>query len=438
MRIVAIIQARLGSSRLPGKVLAKLNDVAVIDVLLHRLGKSKLIDEVVVAIPEGEADYELFEHLNAQQVSVFRGDERDVLRRFFDAAQAFKADAVVRITADCPCLEGVYVDGIVRHFTTGDFDYVSNIDPPTFPDGFDVEIFSREVLNVAHQKAIDEFDREHVTSYIRKCFPRRHNVTNSVDNSALRLTLDTRQDLNVIDNVFAAVGYDFDVPAYQLMDLVRKRPDLLSGNSMSERNEGGHMSKGYKHWQRANGVIAGGNMLLSKNPNLHLPGAWPTYFSSAKGCSVWDIEGRELCDTYLMGVGTNTLGYGHEEVDEAVLGAVRDGNMSTLNAPEEVLLAEEILVFNPWADKVKFARTGGEANAIAIRLARAMTGRSKIAICGYHGWHDWYLSANLGGSENLSGHLLPGLPVAGVPAELQGTILPFEYNDLQYYHCTLY
>jgi glutamate-1-semialdehyde 2,1-aminomutase len=130
-----------------------------------------------------------------------------------------------------------------------------------------------------------------------------------------------------------------------------------------------------------------------------------------------------------MGIGTNILGYGNDEVDDAVRATIDAGNMSTLNCPEEVYLAEKLVQMHPWADMVRFARSGGEANAIAIRIARAATGKDKVAICGYHGWHDWYLSANLGDDKNLAGHLLPGLEPRGVPESLRGTVFPFNYNN---------
>ena len=170
-------------------------------------------------------------------------------------------------------------------------------------------------------------------------------------------------------------------------------------------------------------------MLLSKRPEMFLPDQWPAYFSKAKGCKVWDLDGREYIDMAIMGIGTNILGYGHEEVDEAVRAAINNGNMSTLNCPEEVYLAEKLIEMHPWADMVRFARSGGEANAIAIRIARAAIGKDKVAICGYHGWHDWYLSANLSDDESLSGHLLPGLNPNGVPGNLKNTVFPFNYND---------
>jgi glutamate-1-semialdehyde 2,1-aminomutase len=144
---------------------------------------------------------------------------------------------------------------------------------------------------------------------------------------------------------------------------------------------------------------------------------------------VWDLDGNEYIDMSIMGIGTNTLGYGHPEVDDAVRKTIDAGNMSTLNCPEEVYLAEKLIELHPWAHMVRFARSGGEANAIAIRIARAATGKDNAAICGYHGWHDWYLSANLGDEKNLAGHLLPGLAPNGVPQSLRGTVFPFNYNN---------
>ena len=157
----------------------------------------------------------------------------------------------------------------------------------------------------------------------------------------------------------------------------------------------------------------------------------PSYFSKAKGCKVWDMDGTEYVDMSIMGIGTNILGYGHEEVDKAVDEVIKKGNMSTLNCPEEVYLAERLIEINPWSDMVRLARTGGEANAIAIRIARAASGKDNVAICGYHGWHDWYLAANIQSKDGLNEHLLSGLETNGVPKSLEGTVFPFKYNDYE-------
>jgi glutamate-1-semialdehyde 2,1-aminomutase len=189
-------------------------------------------------------------------------------------------------------------------------------------------------------------------------------------------------------------------------------------------------NSGVDLWNRAKEIIPGGNMLLSKRPEMFLPDQWPSYYEKAKGCEVWDLDGNRYIDMSIMGIGTNILGYAHDEVDESVLRSVKKGNMSTLNCPEEVQLAERLLELHPWADMVRFARSGGEANAISIRIARAAVGKDKVAFCGYHGWHDWYLSANIGDKENLAGQLLPGLEPNGVPLNLKDTAFPFEYNDI--------
>ena len=182
-------------------------------------------------------------------------------------------------------------------------------------------------------------------------------------------------------------------------------------------------------YKKAKTLIPGGTMLLSKRPEMFLPDNWPAYYSKAKGCKVWDLDGKEYIDMSIMGIGTNTLGYGNDEVDNAVIETVKKGNMSTFSCPEEVALAEKLVELNPWADMVRFSRSGGEANAIAIRIARAASGKDKVAICGYHGWHDWYLSANHNDGDELSRHLLPGLSPKGVPKNLKNSVYPFNYNN---------
>lgn len=189
------------------------------------------------------------------------------------------------------------------------------------------------------------------------------------------------------------------------------------------------MNTGQELYKKAKTLIPGGTMLLSKRPEMFLPEKWPSYYSKASECYVWDLDGNKYTDVSIMGIGTNILGYGNKEIDDVVANVVRTGNMSTFNCPEEVYLAEELINMNPWADMVRFARSGGEANAIAIRIARAATGKDKVAICGYHGWHDWYLSTNLGNDDGLSQHLLPGLDPLGVPKILKGSVYPFLYND---------
>jgi glutamate-1-semialdehyde 2,1-aminomutase len=185
---------------------------------------------------------------------------------------------------------------------------------------------------------------------------------------------------------------------------------------------------GQNLYRRARARIPGGTQLLSKRPEMFLPGEWPSYYSKARGAEIWDLDGNRYVDMSHNGVGACILGYADPDVDAAVRAAIDCGSMATLNCPEEVELADLLCEMHPWAGMVRYVRCGGEAMAVAVRIARAGTGREKVAFCGYHGWHDWYLAANLGSEHALDGHLLPGLAPAGVPRVLAGTALPFHYN----------
>jgi glutamate-1-semialdehyde 2,1-aminomutase len=188
------------------------------------------------------------------------------------------------------------------------------------------------------------------------------------------------------------------------------------------------MGRGQELYKTAKTRIPGGTQLLSKRPEMFLPEQWPSYYSRAKGVEVWDLDGNRYIDMSYNGIGACVLGAADPDVDAAVRAAIDAGSTSTLNAPEEVELAELLCELHPWADMVRYARCGGEAVAVAVRIARARTRRDRVAFCGYHGWHDWYLAANLAEERALDGHLLPGLESSGVPRGLQGTALPFRYN----------
>lgn len=201
------------------------------------------------------------------------------------------------------------------------------------------------------------------------------------------------------------------------LDLLNLRPtaDLRTGQDL---------------YEQAKTIIPGGTSLLSKRPEMYAPGEWPAYFGEARGCEVFDMDGRRYLDFATTGIGSCLLGYAHPDVTAAVVRRVQLGSMSTLNSPEEVELARMMVDMHPWAERARFARSGGEGLAVAIRIARASTRRDVIAFCGYHGWSDWYLAANLSGDGALDGHLLKGLSPNGVPRSLQGSILPFTYNKL--------
>lgn len=201
-------------------------------------------------------------------------------------------------------------------------------------------------------------------------------------------------------------------------------------NSASSRPSDPAAGTGQQLYRRARQRIPGGAQLLGKRPEQYLPEGWPAYYRRAQGCTIWDLDDRPFTDFTSNGIGTCLLGYADPTVNAAVADCVARGSMCTLNSPAEVELADRLCALHPWAEKVRYARTGGEAMAIAVRLARASTRRGLVAFCGYHGWSDWYLAANLGESDALSGHLLPGLDPGGVPRALQGSALPFRYNQI--------
>ncbi|MEM9806848.1 MAG: aminotransferase class III-fold pyridoxal phosphate-dependent enzyme [Cyanobacteria bacterium P01_D01_bin.56] len=432
MKIVAIVQARTGSTRFPDKVMRPIGNTPMVGFLFKRLSLAKRVDQVILATAETFHNDVLAQYIQDLGYAVYRGSESDVLDRYYQAASCFQANAVVRITGDCPLIDPSIVDEVIDSFLESKVDYASNVLPPTYPDGLDTEVFSSQALKAAHQNAKNSQQREHVTPFIRESDQfSKVNLSCSEDYSDKRWTVDEPEDFEVIQKVFQQFYPRWDFSWLEVLKLARQKPELFEANRHIGRNEGYQLGTGQKLWRRAKKVIPGGNMLLSKRAEMFLPDQWPAYFSRAKGCEVWDLEGRRYIDMSIMGIGTNILGYGHPEVDEAVRETVAKGNMSTLNCPEEVYLAERLVELHPWADMVRFARTGGEANAIAIRIARAASGRHRVAICGYHGWHDWYLAANLGDEQNLAGHLLPGLAPNGVPDSLQGSVLPFGYNQFE-------
>ncbi|GAB5522333.1 MAG: hypothetical protein Roseis2KO_02050 [Roseivirga sp.] len=429
MKTVAIVQARMGSMRLPGKVMKPVKGVPLMGTLLERLSRSLAVDEIIVATSEGDKNEPLVKYASDLGYRSFQGSESDVLDRYYQAAVMAEADVVVRITGDCPLVEPNLVDEVLAFYKSSGADIVSNAKIPTYPDGLDIAVFSFAALKKAHSQATAPDEREHVTLHLYNNDEfKKAYYKHDTDHSDKRWTVDEAEDFEVVKNVLEHFYPRNDFDWKEVIQLEEERPELFAANKHLIRNEGARLGTGQKLWKRAKSLIPGGNMLLSKRSEMFLPDGWPSYFSKAKGCEVWDMDNNHFIDMSIMGIGTNTLGYGNDEVDEAVRAVVNTGNMSTLNCPEEVYLGEKLIEMHPWADMVRYARTGGEANAIALRIARAATGKDKVAFCGYHGWHDWYLSTNLS-SDDLKGHLLGGLDAKGVPAALKGTAIPFTYND---------
>lgn len=430
-KIIAVVQARLGSRRFPKKILKKIGNKTIIEIINSRLKKSKYLDDIIYAIPTKEK--KLFLYLNSLDIKIFRGSENNVLDRIYKSARFLKADTIVRITSDCPLVDPSLIDKMIINFRKEKIDYITNTrdffsDSKVnfYPDGLDVEIFKTKSLKISKKFVRSNYDKQHVTSFIRKSKMFKKKFISSKKNyENIKLSIDENKNLNDVKKVFKFFSPDIYFTFNKIVK--QKVLEKLFKNKIKKNN----IKNCLKLWSHAKKIIPGGNMLLSKNPDRYLPNGWPSYYKSAHGCSIIDIDNNEYLDLSTMGVGTNTLGYGDAKVDQAVSKAIKLGNMSTLNCAEEVELANKLLKLHPWFDMAKFARTGGEANSIAIRIARAASKKDNVAICGYHGWHDWYLSTNLNYSKknNLNKHLMNNLKIGGVPKKLKNTTFSFNYGD---------
>ena len=433
MKLIAIIQARQDSKRFPGKILKKYKNITFLELLIKRVQKSKFIKKIVVATSTNPLDRKIKRICEKLNTYCYQGSELDVIDRYYKTAKLFKAQNIIRITGDCPLIDPKVIDKVIKNFLAKGADYATNTMPATYPDGFDVEIFSFKSLYQAWKvsRKVKKF-QEHVTTHIRENKKlKKINLDYKKDYSFLRLTLDDPVDLKVINNVLKNFSNIYNFGIDEVIQLYKRDKSIFSENIQTRRNEGQYMITGQKIWKRAKQIIPGGTKKKKKNPDLFLPDKWPAYFDKSKGSKIWDLDGNCFNDLSYMGVGTNILGYSHPYIERKVIETVKKGSMTTLNSIEEIKLAERLVQLHPWAEMVRLTRTGGEANAVAIRIARASSGRDKVAVCGYHGWHDWYLSSNIGDNNKLNQHLMNDVPIKGVPKSLKNTVYPFEYNNLK-------
>jgi len=431
--VVAIIQARMGSSRLPGKSLAEIENRPMLWHVIQRVKRARLVDRVVVATSIAPADDVIEKMCQENDVPCYRGSENDVLDRYYHAARAEKAAQVVRITADCPLIDPEVIDRVVRRFQRGDLDYASNAMVRTYPDGLDTEICSFFALERAWHEATKASEREHVTPYLRSEKFRTGNVENDSVSyyQHYRWTVDEAADLEFIRAVYKAFRERESFLMKDVLDLIEKTPGLEKMNSDIVSNVGYYKSlfedacaaaaprrqiEKSKAWlERARKVIPGAAQTFSKGANQHVRGVAPVFLAKGKGCRVWDVDGNEYID-YIQGLLPNILGYANEEVNAAVAAQLGQGHSFSLPHPLEVELAERLTRLIPCAEMVRFGKNGSDATAGAVRAARGLTGRERIACCGYHGWQDWYIGST-------TRH-------AGVPQGVRALTHPFVYNDL--------
>ena len=429
--IVAIVQARMGSTRLPGKTMMDVAGIPLLERLLRQLVGSKTIDQVVIATSIDDSDDVIEEFASGLGYLVVRGSEQDVLSRYVIAADVSGADVVVRLTADCPLHSPDTVDEVVEAFLASGVDYACNTNPYTRPDGQDVEVFKREILNRAVICAEDDPDREHVTPWMRRSSDvmRLDVIHNQPHSSSCRWSVDHLDDLQFVRTVWSHLDR-YGAGPFTFKEIMSATIDSGAVQGKAVINEGFYLSifkiatgeaappllldKSFTWLERSEKVIPGGAQTYSKSWRHHIRGVTPIFLDSGKGAIVTDVDGNQYVDL-VQGLLPNILGYANDEVDRAAYERACSGHSFSLPHPIEVELAEKLCRLIPCAEMVRYGKNGSDATAGAVRVARAYTGREHVAVCGYHGWQDWFIGTT-------SRH-------AGVPEAVRELAHTFPYDD---------
>lgn len=433
-RTLVVIQARMGSTRLAGKVLAAIGRQPMLGWVAERVARASRVSEICVATSVAPADDAIEAFCRLRGIRCVRGSELDVLDRFYQAARTVGADSIVRITADCPFIDPGVMDQVIAARERDGADYASNIAPATFPDGLDVEVFTLAALTTAWQSATKPSEREHVTPYLRHSEGfRRSNVECGLglELALQRWTVDEASDLEFARAIYHRLGERSDFGWQDIVRLLQENPEINGLQGKAIMNEGYYRSlyqqavagsapprsvANSQTWlARSRRVIPGVAQTFSKSVSQYVQGVSPVFLQRGQGCRVWDVDGNEYVD-YVQGLLPNILGYAHPEVNAAAVAQLGQGHSFSLPHPLEVELAERLVALIPCAEKVRFGKNGSDATAGAIRAARALTGRDRVACCGYHGWQDWFI-----GSTTRS---------RGVPEAVRRLTHPFPYNDL--------
>lgn len=432
-RAVTILQARNGSRRLANKVTVPLDGRPLLEWTIRRAQRIAGSDALVVAtteLPEDDSVEELARGLGAQ---VVRGSVDDVLSRFVLAADLEPADFYLRITGDCPLLDPGVANEV--RLACGDgVAYASNVRPPSFPDGLDVECFSAEMLRRAAASELSAFQREHVTPWIAETAEAEGAsaiVEAPSDFNKLRWTVDEQADLEVIAALVSAVREIADPLEATWLDYLAAQssaPEIGLLNASIKRNEGAERSlhardgsplpleRSHILMARAKKSVPMCAQTFSKAPTQFSQGVAPNFLERGRGARVWDVDGNEYVD-YAMGLGPVILGHADPDVDRAVIDQIEHGEAFTLPHRLEVELAELLREVVPSAEMARFAKNGSDATSGAVRLARAITGRDVILCCGYHGWQDWFIATT---TRDL-----------GIPDAVKQLTKSFNYNDIE-------
>jgi glutamate-1-semialdehyde aminotransferase/spore coat polysaccharide biosynthesis protein SpsF (cytidylyltransferase family) len=438
MKIVAVTQARYGSSRLPGKVLKEVNGKTLLSIHLKRVAASKKISQLIVATTT-EPEANLIEEIAIQNnCLVYKGSLDDVLDRYYGAVRNEKADYVVRVTSDCPLIDAVILDNIIEHCLEHQLDYCSNTLEASFPDGMDVEVFRFSALETAWKEATLQSDREHVTPYIWRNSTAKGgavfkscNFQSEEDNSAIRLTVDTSNDLELINQLVLAIGDSASWKDY--VRYLNEHPNLLTINNNTQRNEGlmkslqhdkivlreiKNYAKSDEYRKKVHDLIPGGAHTYSKGDD-QFPEVAPAAIDHGKGAYVWDIDGNMFLDCS-MGLTSVVLGHAYEPVVERVKKELDRGVNFQRPSHLELEMAERFLSLVPQHQMIKFAKNGSIVTTAAVKLARAYTGRKLVAFPydhPFYSYDDWFIGKT---ACNF-----------GVPDEISALSVTYKADDLE-------
>ncbi|MCS0674059.1 aminotransferase class III-fold pyridoxal phosphate-dependent enzyme [Cytobacillus firmus] len=414
--ILAILQVRVSSTRLPAKVLKPIFGKPMFLHQYERIKRSKLINKIVIATSDDMSDNPIEELCIKNSIDYYRGNLHDVLDRFYQTAIKYKPQHIVRLTGDCPLMDPNVIDTVIETHLNGKYDYTSNTLEPTYPDGLDVEIFTYQCLIEAYKMASLPSHREHVTPYIydKNNNYKLKNVSNIENLNYLRWTVDEELDFQLVNKIFEELYFENPEFSYRdILKLIVRIPELKTVNAHFNRNEGFGISrkndlideqqpskkitqnryiKSQNLLNRSRKSIPLGAQTFSKSITHFPEGVSPHFIEYGNGSRVWDIDGNEYID-FSSSLAAITLGYNDIDVNNAVKNQLEKGSIFSLSHPIEVEVAEKLIEMVPCAEMVRFGKSGSDATAGAIRLARAYTGRDHVAICGYHGWQDWYIGA---------------------------------------------
>lgn len=428
-KTVVVIQARQRATRFPGKILELLGDKPVLRWVVDRASDARRVDQVVVATSDHVADDAIQYFCEKEAISVFRGPEHDVLKRYVLAAEAFGAETVVRVTADCPFLDPAVLDRVIEEYFERGVDYASNTLRYTYPDGFDCEVMSLAALKEAERNATAPSDREHVTPYLKHKNFRRHSVELSEPVvPTLRVTVDYPEDLECLSLLQKKMGKT-NFGWREVVEEMRRSPEITELNAGIVVNEGYYRSLakepvaplGYRYdksmalFKEAKEIIPDASQTFSKGTNQVSVGGGPFFVEKGKGAHLWDVDGNKYID-YTMGLGPCILGYSDEDVNEAVHAQIDRLTIASLSSPLETEVARRLVQHIPCAEMVRFGKNGSDVTAAAVRIARAFTKRDQILCAGYHGWQDWYIGTT---TRKL-----------GVPKAVAALTDTFKFNDL--------